>query len=235
MNLPPKEMMYDGPHEEFVSNGLEFFEHFTKMCNLQPHERMLDVGSGLGRKTIPLTKYFTTGSYEGIDCKEIGVNWCQQNITPEFPNFKFQYIDVYAPGYNQHGSIYSRDFVFPFPDESFDFVFLGSVFTHMQWDGIENYMREIRRVLKPSGRCLISWFLVDALMGDPIRQFPFYRDRMWYASKELIELAVGYLLFDVTNLYLLNQFVVNRIAWGTWHETIVPVVSYQDLILATKA
>ena len=54
--IPPLELMHDGPvgFEEFKTNGEEFFRYYTKLCDLKPYERMLDVGSGIGRKTFLL-------------------------------------------------------------------------------------------------------------------------------------------------------------------------------------
>src|SRR5947207_14643238 len=49
--IPPLKLMYDGPvgFEEFKTNGEEFFRYYTKLCDLKPYERMLDVGSGITR------------------------------------------------------------------------------------------------------------------------------------------------------------------------------------------
>ena len=44
---------------------------------------------------------------------------------------------------------------------SFDFVFLKSVFTHMRPAGVEHYLREMRRVMKPGACCLATAFLLD--------------------------------------------------------------------------
>src|SRR5436305_4376649 len=68
--IPPLELMHDGPvgFEEFKTNGEEFFRYYTQLCDLKPHEKMLDVGSGIGRKTFLLTDYLNDeGSYEGLD------------------------------------------------------------------------------------------------------------------------------------------------------------------------
>ena len=59
---------------------------------------------------------------------------------------------------------------FPCADNSFDLVFLTSVFTHMFAGDVENYLSEISRVLKPGGKCLITWFLLDEVSrksGEP--------------------------------------------------------------------
>jgi hypothetical protein len=47
--------MFDGPQslEAFKANGEEFLKIYTEVCGLQPDEKMLDVGCGIGRKTLP--------------------------------------------------------------------------------------------------------------------------------------------------------------------------------------
>jgi len=43
----------------------------------------------------------------------------------------------------------------------FDIVYLVSVFTHMIPPSIENYTKQISRVLKKNGKCLTSMFLLQ--------------------------------------------------------------------------
>src|SRR6267378_931984 len=93
--IPPVEAMFDGPAslEEFKANGDEFLRIYKDICGIQPTERMLDVGCGIGRKTVPLTGYLTGAArYEGIDANAFGVEWCTRNISPRFPNFRFQWV-----------------------------------------------------------------------------------------------------------------------------------------------
>jgi SAM-dependent methyltransferase len=230
IDIPPAHMMYDGPAEHYLSNGLEFLGHYKSLCNLQANERMLDVGSGLGRKTIPLTEYLIEGYYEGFDCKELGVKWCQDNITPKFPNFRFQYVDVYAPGYNPKGKISPLEFVFPFEDATFDFVVLGSVFTHMQYPAVLQYLKEIRRVLKIGGRCLITWFITNKDTKSSI--FPYRHQYGWYANRELIEEAIAFDIDVVEELYALVKLPIKKLEKGHWSG--IKGLSHQDLILAVK-
>src|SRR5437763_6209694 len=162
--IPPLELMHDGPvgFEEFKTNGEEFFRYYTQLCDLKPHEKMLDVGSGIGRKTFLLTDYLNDeGSYEGLDIVKKGIDWCTERITRKYPRFKFQLIDVCNQHYNPTGRYKASEYRFPFADESFDFVVLGSVFTHMVIEDMEHYLCEVARVLKTGGRCLISFFLLD--------------------------------------------------------------------------
>ena len=121
--IPPLELMYDGPvgFEEFKTNGEEFFRYYTKLCDLKPYERMLDVGSGIGRKTFRLTDYLNhEGSYQGLDIVKTAIDWCTERITCKYPCFKFQLIDVFNQHYNPTGRYKASEYRFPFPDESFD-------------------------------------------------------------------------------------------------------------------
>lgn len=55
---PPTRLMFDGPSDSliFKKNGEEFLRYFIELGNLKPNEKILDVGCGIGRKTIPLPK-----------------------------------------------------------------------------------------------------------------------------------------------------------------------------------
>jgi SAM-dependent methyltransferase len=127
---------------------------------LRPNDRVLDIGCGIGNLAIGLRDYLT-GSYEGLDIIPSAVGWCQRAITPRYPRFRFHHADVSSAAYNPRGAMDASRFTFPFPDADFDFVFLGSVFTHMFPDDVQHYLGEIRRVLRPSGICAASFFLLD--------------------------------------------------------------------------
>lgn len=231
--IPPTNMMFDGPQDvyTFRTNGEEFLGHYRDICGLRPDEHMLDVGSGIGRKTIPLTAYLSPlGSYNGIDCVEVGVKWCQENITSRFPYFQFQHVDVYAPGYNPNGVIQPADFVFPFADESFDFVALGSVFTHMQHGDMCHYLHEVSRVLRPGGRCLITWFLWPIERPHPI--FPHGHKYGWMADKNMPESAIAFDEDAIAMDYTDAGLRVQRVEYGSWSGR--SGMSYQDMILSSK-
>jgi len=46
-------------------------------------------------------------------------------------------------------------------NETFDFAFATSVFTHLNSEDSDNYLREIRRVLKPSGKAFVTFYLIN--------------------------------------------------------------------------
>jgi SAM-dependent methyltransferase len=127
---------------------------------LRPEHRVLDIGSGIGNLAIALVDYLR-GSYDGLEIHPEAVAWCQQEITPRHPTFRFHRADVASRAYNPCGKTPASQYTFPFANRSFDFVLLGSVFTHMLPDEIEQYLREISRVLADGGTCVASFFLVN--------------------------------------------------------------------------
>jgi ubiquinone/menaquinone biosynthesis C-methylase UbiE len=213
------------------------------MCGLRPDEKMLDVGCGIGRKTIPLTKYLTKEAiYEGIEINSVGVDWCSKKITPLYPNFKFQRIDVYNRHYNPQGRQAPSEYSFPFPDVHFDFVMLGSVFTHLPPEDLSHYLSEIYRVLKREGRCLITYFLLNEKSMSHIKEqksmIGFKYDHGVYStvSDEVPELAIAFREEWITDLYREVGLDITRVEYGSWswgeRENLI---GYQDMILAARA
>ena len=134
----------------FREHGQRFAQILIQQGSLQPGEALLDVGCGIGRIAVPLTGYLEPdGRYEGIDVEADAIAWCRRAITPRFPNFHFQVVDVRNARYRPDGSTLATAYQFPFADASFDMVLLKSVFTHMLVDSLRNYVDEIARVLRP--------------------------------------------------------------------------------------
>lgn len=127
---------------------------------LRPDHRVLDIGSGIGNLALGLTDYLE-GGYDGLDIHGEAVAWCQREITPRYPSFRFHHVDIASNAYNARGHLAASTFRFPFPDQHFNFVFLGSVFTHLLPDSVEQYISEIGRVLAPGGVCVASYYLLN--------------------------------------------------------------------------
>ncbi|HEX8458434.1 MAG TPA: class I SAM-dependent methyltransferase [Pyrinomonadaceae bacterium] len=238
--VPPVTMMYDGPPglSEFKENGEEFLKIYREKCGLRPVERMLDIGCGTGRKTLPLTQYFEASAvYEGLDITKQGIDWCREKFTPRFPNFHFQQIDVYNKLYNPQGTYTAVEYKFPFPDASFSFIMLGSVFTHMLPDELENYLGEISRMLEPGGRCLISYFLLNqeslrhVEAGEGTLDLKYVSDVYRVVSHEVPEEAIAFDETWVRDLYARMGLQIARIDYGSWCGR-KEFLSYQDLVLA---
>jgi SAM-dependent methyltransferase len=237
LHLPPW-WLRDVGGGDFDTIGREFLGHFKELAGLQTNEQVLDIGCGSGRMALPLTGYLSSqASYIGLDITKPSIVWCQQHITPRFPNFWFLHADLYNKRYNPGGHCLARDYVFPLADEVFDFIFLTSVFTHMLPEDIENYLREITRLLRSTGRALFTCFLLNdtqrALADQGRNRIDFkyghgcYRTR----SESIPESAVAY--EETTMRELLSRCglkLCEPIHYGAWSGR-QDGRSFQDIVL----
>lgn len=238
--IPPRKLIHN-IGGSFNGVGNAFFRHFVELGNLQPHERVLDVGCGVGRMAVPLTRYLADGgSYEGFDIDAREIDWCTRHVTSRYPNFRFQVADIYSKRYNPKGACTDAGYRFPYADGSFDFVFMTSVCTHILQPGIENYLSEVSRVLKRDGRSLITWFLLNeestGLMraGRSSLDFKYGQGPCRLADQDVPEFAVAYDEGLVTNAYASKGLiVVEPIRYGNWCDR-ARSFDYQDIVVARK-
>jgi SAM-dependent methyltransferase len=234
LNAPPD-------YKNYREVGEEFFHYFVNIGGVQPNHRVLDVGSGTGRMALPLTKYLKSGSYEGMDIVASSVGWCQKTYSSRYPNFRFHFSYIYNKLYNPTGKHSAPEYRFPFETSSFDFVFLTSVFTHMLPDGLYNYLSEVVRVLKSDGRCLITYFLmnaeslklIDAKVSDTTFKHELSGCRV--ENSDVPEAVVAYDESAVRNLYQKHRLnLLEPIHFGKWcgREN---GLSWQDMIVARKS
>jgi SAM-dependent methyltransferase len=166
---PPPEMTFCGDGD-YRAIGAEFLGHFVRLGDLRPNERILDIGCGIGRMAVPLTQFLADGGrYTGIDIVRDGIGWCSRSITPTYPNFTFQHLDLSHPLYNPDGALGAEHVRFPFADGSFDFICLVSVITHINGAVLTNYAHEIARLLAPGGRCFATAFLMNGPARSALR------------------------------------------------------------------
>jgi SAM-dependent methyltransferase len=241
--VPPRALMFDGTadYADFKQNGDEFFKYYVDFCGLRPDHAILDVGSGIGRKTLPLTGYLSArGRYEGIEIVAAGVEWCRRRITPRYPQFRFQQIDVYNHYYHPPGTQLASQYRFPFPDDTFDVVALGSVFTHLLPADMENYLAQVARVLKPGGRCLITYFLLNPESARLIERGRSSLNLRHGAGAYRVadpaepERVIGYDEQHITALYRQNGLAIRQpIGYGAWCGR-DEFLSYQDIVVAQK-
>lgn len=241
--VPPLRKMHDGPksYAVFRDNGEEYLKFMIELARLTPHDRILDVGCGIGRKTIPLLRYLSTeAEYVGTDIVRSGIEWCQDRISPVYPNFQFQHIDVWNGSYNPTGNIRPSDYRFPFDDDFFDFILLGSVFTHMLTEEVDNYLSEMARVLKPGGRALITYFLLNEAALELIETGKSTRDirhamgSCKVENRSYPEDAVGHFEADVARMHSKHGLQLEgSIHHGSWCGR-EEYLSYQDIAVVTK-
>jgi SAM-dependent methyltransferase len=116
---------------------------------LTPSSRVLDVGCGTGQLTEPLAEYLgPEGAYCGTDVAAEAVAFCKERFRRA--NFRFLVNEMTR---------------LPIDGETFDAVFLGSVFTHLYPAEVAALLKEVSRLLAADGFVLADAFVTRARSG----------------------------------------------------------------------
>ena len=221
--------------------GKEFFHYFITLGELKPEEKVLDVGCGCGRMAVPLTTYLhEPGYYRGFDITRKNVDWCKKNITRKYPHFLFEHANIFNKEYNARGTLKSKKYMFPYADNTFDFIFLTSVFTHMLPEDMEHYFSEISRTLRSGGRCFITFFLLNeesrALMNEKPQLLDFrFGEGVYQAINQTVpEKAISFDESYIRQLYAKNNIrIQDPVRYGSWCGR-TSFLSSQDIIIGVK-
>ena len=211
---------------------------------------ILDVGCGTGLLAIASEPFLgERGKYLGIEVAKANIDFCRAHY-PE-PKFEFIHLETdnafYSP---QHGD---RQRAWPVDNNSVDLTTALSVWTHFNEEDATFYLKEVSRVLKPGGKAIITFFLLDDLYhtsvdtrsSQPGKYSKMPQDR-WifdqpsYGSTrcyhprwaDIPEKAIGLtqegldLILDISGLKLIGQHT------GNWKE--VPGIFFQDVLVFHK-
>jgi SAM-dependent methyltransferase len=238
--VPPDALLMDGSRDsqDYVAVGDDFLTHFVQIGGLQPTDRVLEIGAGTGRMARPLTRYLTDGEYCGIEIVASAANWAKREISARHPNFNFIHADVHNLAYNPAGLVRPAEYRFPFPDATFDFAIAASVFTHMYPADIEHYLHELARVLRPGGRCLATFFLLNReshasmAAGRSLHRFSHPGDGYYALDPVNPEVGIALEETDVRRMYRAARFdLIEPIFPGGWTGR-SEFRTYQDIVVA---
>jgi len=226
---------------DFKKIGEEFLNYFIEFCNLKPNEKVLDIGCGMGRMAVPLTKYLNQeGQYCGFDVFKEGISWCEKKIKKQYPNFEFKLVDVFNSEYNPSGKLKGSNFNFPYKDNYFDFVYANSVFTHMVPKDLENYISEICRVLNKGGRFFLTFLLLNKDSVSFIHRkkskynFDTNTDTFSTMNKKTPDYITAYQENFIRNLFTkYGLHITEPIKYGSWCGR-KSNVNFQDFIIGIK-
>jgi SAM-dependent methyltransferase len=143
--VPPEEFRadYGTSVEVFLASGREDCATMRRLLAesgfaIEGADRILELGCAGGRMLRWLVDLAPKTQLWGTDIWSSAILWCQDNLTP--------------PCYFATNTVVPH---LPFEDRSFDLVYCGSVFTHID-DLAEAWFLELHRILRPGGRLYFS-------------------------------------------------------------------------------
>lgn len=236
--VPPDSLLTGVGHGDFERIGIETAELIRRFAGVKAGERVLDIGSGLGRVTRPLAEILgPEGTYDGIDPVPKYIEWCSNNLGLDPARFRFHHADIYSSFYNPTGAIKPEEYRLPWPDGSFTLVIATSLFTHLSAAACVNYLREIFRVLKPGGRLFASFFVLDgyARQAAKLGTYPSFEHEFEHGllnDPANPDFAVAFDSEWLLQQFLATGFEIPVFERGQWREPAGP--SYQDVVVAKK-
>jgi ubiquinone/menaquinone biosynthesis C-methylase UbiE len=158
---------------DLLNQGNEKINHLAvEILDIQPTDRVLDIGFGGGVTIEKMVKLIDTGKICGVDFSEPMVKQAKQKFKSliESGKVSIEFADV------NH---------LPFDDNTFDKV--CTVNTIYFWEEPLVGLREIKRVLKSGGRLVVGIRSADKMKDLPFTQHNF----RLYAPEAVRDLLVG--------------------------------------------
>src|SRR6202140_1014247 len=122
----------------------ELLEQLVVLAELGPDDSVLELECGQGQLAAALLHYLRYGSYMGLDPRRESVAWCQSELVPRNPRFRFARFDPAQQ--------------LPCKDESLDFVVATS----------HRCLPEMARVLRDGGAVFITATLDNNLVFESV-------------------------------------------------------------------
>ncbi len=234
------------PHRLNISGGGPFRLYgrntvalCRKYAGLQHDQPVIDLGCGIGRTALALTEFLSPSTrYLGFDVIKFAVDWCVQNISRSHGNFEFVHSDVQNRVYNPRGTVTPECYRFPSEANAFRFAMANSLFTHLGPPAAAHYICEAARVLRPGGRFLSSWFVLDSATQAAtaaVQRFPHPLGDCRYASLHAPEQAVAFQRAWIEETLRKADFILEGIHYGDWSGVSNPIESMQDIVVARRA
>jgi SAM-dependent methyltransferase len=146
-HLPPAELRYrvgaSPDAEEFIAIGRICADDIQSALRkvgreLESFKRILDFGCGCGRTLVHMKNLAPDAQFDGTDIDGKAIDWCKQNL--KFGSFSL--------GKETPPIDYAAD--------TFDLIYVISVFTHLDEDYQFRWLEELRRIAKPGATVVLT-------------------------------------------------------------------------------
>lgn len=156
---------------------------FLISCGLKPQSKLFELGFGFGRATIPLARYLEKGNYVGSE------------ISKERFRIANEWVEIESLKSKKPLLVVSLDNRFDFLDnQSIDFVWAQSVFTHLPETELIDILKNLRVKLSNHGSIIFNFTV--ATDSQPVRKS--IKDFRYKTEKiNTIAHGLGYLVKDL--------------------------------------
>lgn len=221
-----------------------------RFLETEQNNEILDVGCGTGLLAIASEPFlYPKGHYTGIDVMKEDIEFCRVHYPR--PTFEFIHFDVGNPAYTS-GQVKTQT-PWPLDDNRFDMVTALSVWTHLNETDATFYFEETARVLKPGGKAIITFFLLDdsyqkslGMRSEKQGRFHTRSQMKWIFEKscygsdawlhpkcvEVPESAIGVTEEGLKRLLSKSGLKLIETFEGNWKEK--PGVYFQDVLVFQK-
>jgi SAM-dependent methyltransferase len=184
---------------------------------------ILDWGIGAARVAVPLKRgVMPNARVIGCDVDRVNVSWCQTNL----PDIPVELCDFYPPLDLASGSV--------------DMIYGISVMTHLTVGAQLAWLKELRRVLKPGGICVLSTHGEYALSQSGISDSTFFRQLAANGISDILADSTLGPLLEVKNYYR-STFQKRRHVEEEWSRYLrivqyypAAIQTHQDLVIMRK-
>lgn len=163
--LPPGKYRMGGKHfkndKAFIKTAVSDVQRLEKYCGLDSSSSLLDWGCGAGRLAVGVREHFgQIRDYHGVDIQAELIDWANENLTG--PGFRFTHVNVSNERYNPDGSPERTLAAAP---GTVDVFYAYSVFSHMNDEDTQAYLKLIEESLSTHGRAFVTCFVEEDVPG----------------------------------------------------------------------
>lgn len=234
--VPPREL-WDRPWaniDDYIASGQKQYNKMMDIIyasgfSLEEKGQILDFGCGTGRVLRFFRRVVNRYQVWGVDFRAKHVLWNNEHLCPPF---KFAAIAT-SPS-------------LPFEDNYFDLIYAGSIFTHIS-ELAEAWLLELRRILRPDGRCYITvgdnhslQIILSSSPSDSLHGSPVHRELLALENEKHF-MTSGFSMIvvftDPDLAYVFYDTDYLRKTWGTFFKilSISPeTFGYQTAVLLSK-